>query len=749
MHAHNPVDWYPWGPEAFAKAKKEGKLIFLSIGYSSCYWCHVMERESFDNPEVAKLMNKWFVSIKVDREARPDIDNIYMTAVQVMGRNGGWPLSMFLTADGKPIIGGTYWPREDKTVEGRRIAGFKTILKLVHEAAQEKPKAIQEQADQVAKATKQALAAPAGPNNLIELDRQLVADTLDYLKERFDPDYGGFGSPARNFRGPKFPTPCRLELILHEGKRTKDKKLLEMVYLTLNKMALGGIYDQLGGGFHRYSTERTWTVPHFEKMLYDNAQLVELYAKAYRINKNPLYRRIIRETLAYIQREMMSPEGAIYSSQDAETDEEEGRFYVWTAEELENALDEMELRLVRKVYGVDGNPNFENKYYIFTLPQPLAEIAEKLNVPEKRFRGRLGRVKQKLFKIRSQRERPFLNKISLTGWSGLMIAGFARAGYALEEPHYVETAKKAADFVLKKQKKKDGRLFRTYGAKPGGRPEASVDAFLEDYACLVHGLLTLHEITKEKRWLQEAKDLTNTMIEHHGDKEDGGFYFTAHDQEKLFARSKDQYDGAVPSGNSLALLNLVKLAKATGEKSYRREAEKGFRAFAPTMKLQGSRVTTMMAAVSLFLDEKSKDKKEGHLKIPDLGKKPKKRKHPVKISVTGGKISKDGIQEIKVTIQSDKGWHVYANPVGNPDLAAAETKVTITGKGKAKVLKVNYPKGKLVFDDVVGNYNTYEGKVNITASVQRDRQPLTVTVFYQACSKNTCLLPKKVSQEIE
>jgi uncharacterized protein len=606
MHAHNPTDWHAWGPEAFEKAKKEGKLVFLSIGYSSCYWCHVMERESFNHAECAKLLNEAFVCIKVDREERPDIDHIYMTALQTQRGGGGWPLSMFLLPDGRPIVGGTYWPREDRVVEGEKVLGFMSLLKIVRDAWKDDPKSIEKQAEQMSAATTVALNAAPGIA-IVPLDRRLVDEVVEGLKDEFDAEYGGFGSSARKFRGPKFPTPPRLELLLQVAQRTGDKELLGMVTLTLDKMAHGGIYDHLGGGFHRYTVERTWTVPHFEKMLYDNAQLTELYAKAYAATKKPLYRKVVEETLAYVQREMMSPEGAFYSSQDAETHHEEGRFYVWTPEELAAALPDKEDReFIRKVYGAD-KVNFEEKYHILKLPKPAAQLAKELSLTQDQFSARLNPLRAKLFEERSKRDKPFRNEIALTAWSGQMIAGFAEAGRSLNEPKYVEVAKKAAAFVLDKQVTKEGRLLRTYGAAPGQKSKAAVNGYLEDYAFLVHGLLTLHEATKEAKWLDHAKKLTDTMIQFHGDKK-GGFFMTAHDHEKLFARSKDQYDGAQPSGNSMAAHNLVRLWQLTGEPRWRDEAQKSFRVFAGTLKQYGPGLTTLTAALDRFVTKSEKQR---------------------------------------------------------------------------------------------------------------------------------------------
>lgn len=757
MHAHNPVDWYPWGAEAFAKAKKEGKLVFISIGYSSCYWCHVMERECFDNEEVAALMNKHFVSIKVDREERPDIDQIYMTALEVMGQNGGWPLSMFLTTDGRPILGGTYWPREDRMVDGKTFKGFKSLLKAVHDISQESPKEVDQQATKIATATAALLAAP--PKNVlgVKLDRDLVKLAIEELQETYDKTYGGFGSPLKAFKGPKFPTPCRLEFLLHEGQRAKSKELTEMVTHTLDRMAQGGIYDHLGGGFHRYSTERTWTVPHFEKMLYDNAQLLETYAKAYRLTKSPLYKRILTETMDYLTREMMSAEGAFYSSQDAETEEEEGRFYVWTLKELEEALPNADdLKLIRKVYGAETAFNFEKKYYILNLNRPLAESAKDLGLSEEQLLTKLQPLKQQLFMARSQREKPFLNTIALTAWSGLAIAGFAEAGKALDDAKAIQTARKAADFVLKMQVTKDGRLLRTYGAAPGQQPKAAVNGYLEDYSYLVHGLLALHEATGEKRWLTEAEKLTKTMIEHHGDNKSGGYFFTAHDAEKFFARSKDSYDGSVPSGNSLAQFNLVRLWIKSGDKFYRDEAERGFETFAKSIENSPTGLTTMAHALSLFLDHSENDKKgaaqpnEGELTLP--GQKPtgKKPLEPVKAEANVGAVGADGEQTITLNLIIDKGWHIYANPVVNDKLDGTDTIVKIAGKGLAKVLKVSYPAGKDFKDKEFGTYRVYEDKLTITVLVQRAKgtEPLEVSIRYHACDDRQCLPPRTIQLKV-
>ncbi len=604
MHAHNPTDWYPWGPEAFAKAKKENKLVFLSIGYSSCFWCHVMERESFNREDVAKVLNENYVCIKVDREERPDIDHIYMTALQTTSGRGGWPLSMFLLPDGRPLFGGTYWPREDKTVDGETVPGFLTVLRDVRKVFLEKREEIEKAAEEVSNATTRSLdGAGAFGQAVVALDRKLLGETVDSLKVEFDPEFGGFGAPSRGFRGPKFPMPARLEFLLSQATRNKDNALLKMVALTLDHMADGGIYDHLGGGFHRYSTERTWLVPHFEKMLYDNSQLVELYSQAYRATKKAHYKRVVDETLEYVKREMTSPEWAFYSSQDAETDHEEGRFYVWTPKELAAALpDAAALDFVLRVYGADEKPNFEKKYHILHRQKSLVDLIRELKMSEADIERKLEPLKKTLFDVRGRRDRPFRNEIAITAWSGLMIGAYATAGEVFGEKSYIDTAISAARHVLKNQKTADGRLLRTYGAAPGKASAAAGPAYLEDYAFLAHGLLNLHDATKDKRWLDEAIALTDVMVRFHSEEKRGGYFITANDHEKLFARAKDQHDGATPSGNSVAVRNLVRLWQATGHERFRTEADKGFRYFAGSLKSYGPSQTTLATALDLYLE---------------------------------------------------------------------------------------------------------------------------------------------------
>jgi uncharacterized protein YyaL (SSP411 family) len=575
---------------------------------------------------------------------------------------------------------------------------------------------------------------------------------VDALRMEFDSEFGGFGSPDRKFRGPKFPTPPSLLLLQQEAARTQSADLTGMVRKTLDRMARGGIYDQVGGGFHRYSTERTWTVPHFEKMLYDNAQLVEVYAREYRATKEPLYRRVVQETLAFIGREMTSPDGAFYSALDADSDGAEGQFYVWTDAEIAGALPTpADAALIRSVYGADGKPNFEGKSHIFVLPQPLAEKARELKMTEAELNARLAPLRQRLLAARCWRPQPFRDTKVLTSWNGQMIAGYAVAGQALAEPRYVETASRAADFLLKRLRTPEGRLLRTFAARPGQSGEARLNGYLEDYAYLAHGLLCLHDATKERRWLEEARSLTDTMVRCHSDPKAGGFFSTSNDHEKLFARTKDPYDGVQPSSNTVAASNLVRLWTKTGEERYRALAEKTFKAFAGPLKMNPSGLAGMADALAMFLDAR-----EAPAAVAANGKEEaqagaKRSDAMVKVEATADKPDADGKQLVTVTLTVHEGWHIYANPPGLKDLEDVQTTVTVTAKTKPEEVKVEYPESKVIDDKVIGKYLVYEGKVTIKARVRRakgDTGPLEVSIKFQSCDDKMCLLPATVKRTV-
>jgi uncharacterized protein YyaL (SSP411 family) len=603
LHKNNPVDWLPWGEEALAKAKKENKVIFLSIGYSSCHWCHVMERESFMDNEIAKFMNKNFVCIKVDREERPDIDSIYMTSLHVYnqltgsGRGGGWPLSMFLTPDAKPFFGGTYFPARD----GDRGVGtgFLTLLNRVDEVWTESGDKVKQDAEALVGFVKQELTAKYGLDTPLP-SGTVLKEVLAELKEQYDPTFGGFGFSAQNPRRPKFPEPSNVYFLLHnyQQQEVKDEKALAMATATLDHMARGGLRDHLGGGFHRYTVDRFWHIPHFEKMLYDNGQLAVVYSQGYEITKSDEYRRVLIEMNEFVLREMLSPEGGFYSALDAESEGEEGKFYRWKKEDVEQILTPDEFKRFAAVYQLDKAPNFEEHFYFPQFPVRLNELAKKMGSTPAELDDEMKPLRAKLMKVRDTRKRPLTDTKILTSWNGLMIRGLADSGAVLEEPRFVEAAETAANFVLTKLRGDDGRLWRTYG-----QGKAKLNAYLVDYAFLADGLLALHRATGEQRWLDEAEKITNKQIELFWDDKEGGFFFTSDDHESLLARAKNPIDGAQPSGISVSAENLVRLAKATGKKEYLTRAEKTIRSVGALMARAPAAIPRMAVAYSMYLQE--------------------------------------------------------------------------------------------------------------------------------------------------
>jgi uncharacterized protein YyaL (SSP411 family) len=583
LHANNPVDWYPWGEEALSKAKAERKLIFLSVGYSSCYWCHVMERESFMDEEVAAILNEHFVCIKVDREERPDIDQVYMTALQVYyqltgsPRGGGWPLTMFLTPDGRPILGGTYYPPRDKP----GMTGLITVLRAVENAWEASPEKLIENADIVSSLVKrqlqQQMSEPLDPNWIKQPWAKHADKVLEALTDRFDADYGGFGYSPANPHTPKFPEPSNLEFLLEYARQSDDDDEAEaMLETTLLRMAEGGIRDHLGGGFHRYSTDRFWAIPHFEKMLYDNGQLASAYTEAYLLTGNEVFARVAAEILDFVLSEMVTPEGGFASAIDAETDGKEGLYYAWESEELKALLRDEQFDLLAQAYGVSEQGNFEGRH-VLLLPRPLDETAEFFQVSEEELRNQLKPILKTLHEARAHRRRPRTDTKILTAWNGLMIRGLADGARALDDPRYLQAAAKAAEFALGNLRDDKGRLLRTFAGQD------QLGAYLDDYAFLVDGLIALHKADGDRRWLEEAEKLTDLQIELFWDERHGGFFFTATDHEKLIARSKDPVDSVLPSGNAVSVSNLIYLAAALDKPDYLRRAEETVATFATQM----------------------------------------------------------------------------------------------------------------------------------------------------------------------
>ncbi|MBI1741577.1 thioredoxin domain-containing protein [Candidatus Acetothermia bacterium] len=584
QHAYNPVGWYPWGKEALAKAKVEDKPILLSIGYSACHWCHVMEHESFENETIARFMNEHFVNIKVDREERPDLDEVYMTAVQLMTGQGGWPMTVFLTPDLKPFFGGTYFPPEDRP----GLPGFLTVLHSIAEVYKNERSAVVEQAERLKQHLQKIATGPSG-ESLSLLTQDLLQRAYTSALEIFDREQGGFG------RAPKFPHSMELSLLLRYWRRTHDPDALHIVELTLEKMARGGMYDQLGGGFHRYSTDARWLIPHFEKMLYDNALLVWIYLEAYQATHKPFYRRIVEETLEYVLREMTSSEGGFYATQDADSPGGEGAFFSWIPQEPKAVLGEKEGALICEYFGVTEAGNFEHGKSVLHLPYALEEFSTRSNLSATELEALIKHAKAALFQAREQREKPGRDEKILTAWNGLMISSFARASQILEDKRYLEAAENAARFCLKSLNK-DGKLLRSY--KDG---QAKFNAYLEDYACLITGFLDLYEASFELEWLKEAQALSKVIVEKFWDESNGGFFFTSKDHEMLVARSKSAYDGATPSGNSAAVLALLRLAELTSDSDLRKKTEQTLRLFRDLMEQAPNGFSHMLCALDFYL----------------------------------------------------------------------------------------------------------------------------------------------------
>jgi uncharacterized protein YyaL (SSP411 family) len=581
QHAHNPVDWYPWGSEALARARSEQKPIFLSIGYAACHWCHVMERESFEDPEVADLLNRDFISIKVDREERPELDQIYMQAVVALTRHGGWPMSVFLTPEGEPFYAGTYFPPEDR----HGMPSFRRVLHGVAAAWRERRAEVLNSAQQLTAHLREMThynSAGTTP------DLELLRSAEGALARAFDPAGGGFG-PA-----PKFPHPLELRLLLRLWRRWKNPADLEMATVTLDQMAAGGIYDQLGGGFHRYSTDARWLVPHFEKMLYDNALLALAYLDAWQITSKPRYREVIEETLDWALREMTGPEGAFCSSLDADSEGEEGKFYVWSSSEVESVLG-TDAELFSSVYDVSAPGNWEGKNILHRAKTDEQE-ARLLGMSVAALQTQLQSARRRLWEARARRVRPGRDDKYLAAWNSLMIAALARAGQVLDGK-YVAPAARALDFVLTAMRDSRGRLYRTAGP---GIP-ARLNGYLEDYAFTLNALIELYEATFELRWLAEARQLATLMLELFWDEAEGGFFVVSKDHETLIVRGHDPHDNAVPSGNSVAALALLRLGRILDNSTWAQRGEQVLERFAGQMAAMPLAFGQMLAAVDFAL----------------------------------------------------------------------------------------------------------------------------------------------------
>jgi uncharacterized protein len=554
QHRDNPVDWYPWGDEAFAKARGEDRPILLSVGYSACHWCHVMEHESFSDPETAALMNELFVSIKVDREERPDVDSVYMQAVQQMTGHGGWPMTVFLTPEGAPFYGGTYFPPEPR----HGLPAFRQLLRAIGDAYRDRRDEVLQTSADLRDLLHRGMLVNPEPSSI---DESTLHRAFHGLVAKFDHRLGGFGG------APKFPQPMLLDFLLRYWSRTGASDALPVVERTLGAMARGGIYDHLGGGFHRYSVDARWLVPHFEKMLYDNALLSRIYLRAFQVTGREEYRRVVEDTLGYVAREMRSDEGAFFSSQDADSEGEEGRFYVWSADEIDEVLGPEEGPLFRLHYDVAPGGNWEGKSILHT-PRPLDEVASDLGVPPSRVEEVVDRGRPLLYARRTNREWPGRDEKAITSWNAMMLHTFAEAGRVLDSDDYVAISITNAEFLLRELRSGD-RLLRTW--RDG---VARIGGFLEDYATLADALVELYSATYDPRWVREARWVADRMVDRFWAPQEEMFFDTAADDGELIIRPRDIYDNATPSGTSAAVQGLIRLGRLCGEPRYERIASR-------------------------------------------------------------------------------------------------------------------------------------------------------------------------------
>lgn len=575
QHAYNPVEWFAWSSEAFGKANKEKKLIFLSIGYSTCHWCHVMEKESFEDEEVAKILNEQFISIKVDREERPDIDSIYMSVCQALTGSGGWPLTIIMTPDKKPIFAGTYFPKKILI----------DMLTKINTLWQQNSAKLQQNAEQITNEIKNYLEKLQGNENL---DKDIITDTYRKLEARYDKEWGGFGT------APKFPTPHILLFLLRYWYRTKDEKALEMVENTLLKMRFGGIYDHIGYGFHRYSTDNRWFVPHFEKMIYDQALLAIVYSEVYVITKKKFYKQVVDEIFTYVFRDMTSPDGAFYTAEDADSEGEEGKFYLWTVDEVKRVLSKDDANFFIETFNILEEGNFRQHNEATNTKKNILYLQNPL---EKEIESQFNSIREKLFEVRGKRIHPHKDDKILTDWNGLMIAALSIASRYLGDYRYAEKAKIAADFILDKMDNKRGGLLHCFR-----KGVAKIDGFLDDYSFFVWGLLELYQATFNIKYLKEAIRLTDYKLQHFWDKKFGGMFLTSDNAEEHIIRSKDGYDGAIPSGNSIALLDLLYLYHITSDKRYLERVEELINTFSSEIKRYSLGFTQFLVGVDFLLN---------------------------------------------------------------------------------------------------------------------------------------------------
>lgn len=716
QHAHNPVNWYPWGEEAFSAAKRDDKPIFLSIGYSTCHWCHVMEQESFDNPDIARLINRFFISIKVDRELRPDIDETYMNAVMMIAGHGGWPMSSFLTPDGDPFHGGAYYPPER----------FSELLHRLDELWQTRRDYVIEHARRVAAAVAQ-VSASRGKARQIDGNaiQHAVMDTLDI----YDELQGGFG------QAPKFPNEVMLLLLLDWAERTGDKNVLNAVINTLDAIARGGIHDQVGGGFHRYSTDNEWLVPHFEKMLYNQALLPRAFLKAWQMTGNVYFRRVAQQALDYVLHDMSSPEGGFYSATDADSEGEEGRFFVWTVDQVRKALPLQQAELAIELFGITRQGNFEGSN-ILSIAESIDEFSTRKKLSGDQLMAELDSIREQLRLVRERRIHPSRDEKIVTAWNGMMITTLAYVGDLLAEPRYGEAAIRTAEFLWAKNRKKTGELWRAHL-----HGSASTAASQEDYACFAEALLQLYDTSGDRLWLERARELVDTMVERFWDEQAGGFFMSDDEGLGSMGRIKDAGDGATPSGNSVALRVLVMLAQRTGEHDYQEHADKVLDAFSSSIDGHPRGYSYMLLGANALLNG-------------EVGPVQYAGKGNVAISA---KVAHAGRGELAVTVRLavKEGWHINAHKPLQKELIATELGLD-DDASSWNITGVDYPepvRRRLGFQR--DELSLYDGEVHIEARLKQattdNRDAVTLLPLklrLQTCSDRICLAPETIRLQI-
>ncbi|TVQ30681.1 MAG: DUF255 domain-containing protein [Phycisphaeraceae bacterium] len=757
QHAHNPVDWRPWGAEAIEEARARDMPIFLSVGYSSCYWCHVMERQVFENPEIGALMNERFINIKVDREQRPDVDEVYMLATQLLTRQGGWPNSVFLTPDLEPFYAGTYFGPEDQ--HGR--PGFPRLIAVLHDAWTNRRSEVEQQGSAVADAIRQSLAGRLERIDPIPLQRAMVDHVVEALARSFDAEHGGFGL------APKFPQGFTYPFLLDVHARTGDATTLRMAAHSLTRIACGGIHDQIGGGFHRYATDARWRVPHFEKMLYNQSELLTSFAMAHRATGDELMRQAAEGILDFLAREMTGDAGQFFSALDAETDATEGKFYVWTEAQIHEALGEEDAALFLRTHGLEPPPNFPGHRHpeggaVYLLDAP-ERLAASMGIEHTDLLARLERIRKTLLEARSQRERPFLDNKVIAAWNGMMIDACARAATLLESDRALAMAKQAATFVMESMMRGDGRLNRIW--REGA---AEVDAFHEDAVFVAQGLVSLHRATGDAKWLEAGVRLMEQAEDLFADP-DGAGYFFAEPDDLLIARVKSMSDGATPSGNSGAAHVMLDLQEFTGDSRWLERADRLLNGFSGLMAASPEGLLHMIHAVErrLNIDGQGDGAKAvGKTVFAENKREPSGTDSAGSLSKVRaqGFVSQSAVRPgdtfaAALVLEIEEGWHLNANPPSAPFIVPTVMDVRTDGERAVERLDIKYPTGEPIeFEFMDGPLDVYHGRAVIIARLRAPADlspdsdsPLRLRLLYnvQACDTGTCLTPEQGEMLIE